>query len=104
MSGYGSPQAASFTFSKLSMPGYAEGDFQHVEEIIDFARTFDAEVVLLHISSGSYDSTYEFEAIERFKERIAEDSRYDKISFQLLENKNVYEGLNSFIESTKLIS
>lgn len=97
------PEAASFTsFSKIVYAtSYAEGDFQHVEEIIDFARTFDAEVVLLHISSGSYDSTYEFEAIERFKERIAEDSRYDKISFQLLENKNVYEGLNSFIESNK---
>lgn len=97
------PEGASFTsFDKIVYAtSYAEGDFQHVEEIIDFARLFDAEVILLHISSGTVDTSYEFESIERFKERIVEDSQYERISFKLLENKSVYEGLNQFLEEVK---
>ena len=94
------PEGASVAaFSKIVYAtSYAEGDFQHVEEIIDFARPFNAEVVILHISSGEIEATYEYESIERFKERIAEDSKYDKISFHLLENKSVYEGLNKYLD------
>ncbi|MBK9540961.1 MAG: universal stress protein [Bacteroidetes bacterium] len=97
------PEGASFTsFDKIVYAtSYAEGDFQHVEEIIDFARLFNAEVILLHISSGTVDTSYEFESIERFKERIVEDSQYERISFKLLENKSVYEGLNQFLEEVK---
>lgn len=80
---------------------YAEGDFQNVETIIDFARVFDAEVVLLHISSGDLEAAYEFESIERFKERVAEDSNYEKITFKLLENKKIYEGLNEYLNSAQ---
>lgn len=97
------PEKATFTsFDKIVYAtSYAEGDFQHVEEIIEFARPFNAEVILLHISSGEIENSYEFESIERFKERIAEDSKYEKVSFRLLEHKNVYEGLNLFLEETK---
>ena len=96
------PEGASFTsFDKIVYATSYAGDFQHVEEIIDFARLFNAEVILLHISSGTVDTSYEFESIERFKERIVEDSQYERISFKLLENKSVYEGLNQFLEEVK---
>lgn len=80
---------------------YAEGDLLYVEQVVELARLFDAEVILLHISSGEYEKTYEFDAIERFKERIKEDSRYKQLSFRLLESKDVYDGLSLYLDEVK---
>lgn len=80
---------------------YAEGDFQYVEDVLEFARPFAAEMVLLHISSGEFERTMEYDAIERFKERIKEDSKYKKIQFKLLESKDVYKGMNNFLDEVQ---
>ena len=77
---------------------YAEGDFLYIEEVLSFARLFSAEIILLHISSGEFEYSLEFDAIERFKERIKEDSKYKNVSFKLLESKDVYEGMNKYLD------
>ncbi len=77
---------------------YAEGDFHYIEQVLDFARPYSADLVLLHISSGEFERTLEFDAIERFKERIKEDSKYKNVSFKLLESKDVYKGMNLYLE------
>ncbi len=80
---------------------YAEGDFQYVEQVLDFARPFASELVLLHISSGEFERTIEFDAIERFKERISEDSKYKNVQFKLLESVDVYKGMNLYLDEIK---
>jgi len=80
---------------------YAENDFENVENVIDIARKFDAEVILLHISSGELDTAYEYAAIETFKERIQQDSKYDKVSFKLLESRDVIDGLSFYLDEIK---
>ncbi len=79
---------------------YSEGDFQHVLDVIEIAKGVKARVSLLHVSSGELEKEYEYEAIERFKERLKEDSHFANIDFNLLENKDVYEGLSEFLISS----
>ena len=64
---------------------YAEHDFENVAKIVDFARLYKAEVILLHISTGDSDKTSDFNSIEQFKEIVKKESAYDNISFKLLE-------------------
>lgn len=77
---------------------YAEGDFNYIEEVLEFARPFGANLTLLHISSGEFERGWEFAAIETFKERIKEDSKYKNIQFKLLESRDVYSGMNVYLE------
>ncbi len=89
-------------FSKIVFAtNYAEGDFLYVEQVLDFARPFGADLILLHISSGEFERSLEFDAIERFKERIKEDSNYKKVHFKLMESKNVYEGMNHYLDEVQ---
>lgn len=81
--------------------GYAEGDFSNVEWLIGFARLLEAEVILLHVASNDNDKTYEFDAIERFKERLSEESRYPKLSFKLMEGRDVYDSVSRYLEEVK---
>jgi nucleotide-binding universal stress UspA family protein len=80
---------------------YAENDFENIENVIDLARKFDAEVILLHISSGELDTAYEYAAIETFKERIRQDSKYENVSFKLLESRDVIDGLSFYLDEIK---
>jgi len=77
---------------------YEEGDFQHLQSFIEFARKFSAEVVILHVSHGGEQRVYEVDAIERFKERLVEETKYGKITFQVLGHSDIYEGINAFVE------
>lgn len=77
---------------------YGESDFENVSRLIDLAKAFDSEVILLHISDGSLDKTFEFAQIEGFKKQVAESEGYDKVSFKLMEDKDVLEGLTKYIE------
>ncbi|MFM2207818.1 MAG: hypothetical protein RL213_1793 [Bacteroidota bacterium] len=81
--------------------GYAEGDFANAEWMISFARQLDAEVVLLHVASDKNDRTYEFDAMERFMERLSEESRYPKLGFKLLDGKDVYEAVGLYLEEIR---
>jgi len=80
---------------------YAYNDFENVERVVDMARKFNAEVILLHISNGEIDKAYEFDAIESFKERMVADSKYDKVTFKLLEYRDVIDGLNMYLDEIK---
>jgi len=80
---------------------YADNDFENIENVIELARKFNAEVILLHISSGKLDTAYEYAAIETFKERIKQDSNYEHVSFKLLESRDIIHGLNFYLEEIK---
>lgn len=89
-------------FSKIVFAtNYAEGDFNYTEQVLEFARPFNAELILLHISSGEFERSVEFDAIERFKERIKEDAKYKKVQFKLLESIDIYKGINLFLEESR---
>lgn len=81
--------------------GYEEGDFTNAENLINLAKTLGAEVILLHVTSGKNDRSFEFDAIERFKERLVEETKYDRISFKLLDDRDVYHGVTNYVEEVR---
>lgn len=80
---------------------YADNDFENIEQVVEIARLFEAEVIMLHVSTRQLDTAYEYAAIETFKERIRSDSQYEKVSFKLLESREVVDGLNFYLDETK---
>jgi nucleotide-binding universal stress UspA family protein len=80
---------------------YGTDDFKNVYDVIDLARLFGSEVILLHVNTGDMNKTMEFAELEGFKNQIAAESKYPNISFKLLDGKDVYHGLNFYLEEIK---
>lgn len=80
---------------------YALNDFENVGKVIEIAKPFNAEIILLHISNGELDKSYEFASIEHFKEQIKAENKYDKITFKLLESRDILDGLNFYLDEIK---
>lgn len=79
---------------------YAENDFENIESVIDFAKHYNAEVIILHIFTGHLSKSFEYNSIERFEQRIKEDSGYDRLNFKLFENKDVEEGVSIYLDES----
>jgi len=77
---------------------YADNDFEHVHYVIDFAKNFNAEVIMVHISEGEPSKSYLFKSIEEFFQKVKKENNYDKLSFKLIDNKDVENGINTFLE------
>ncbi len=77
---------------------YGMDDFANVFDLINFAKPFNAEIVLLHVSSGKSEKAFDFNQLDNFKNQIIAESDYQNISIKLLEDDNVYEGLNIYLE------
>ncbi|CAN5549883.1 universal stress protein [soil metagenome] len=94
------PEEAKFKEIKkiVFATNYAENDFENIEAVIDFAKHYNAEVIMLHISEGDLSRSFEFNSIEHFEQRIKEDTNYEGISFKLFEGKNVEEGISLYLE------
>jgi len=76
-------------------------DMVHLDEeiktVVRFAKAFDAEVVVLHVTPGTAAKrdTSNLEAI------LSRMSDYKKIKFQVIENQDVVEGIAAYVESGK---
>ncbi len=77
---------------------YGVDDFENVFEAIDWAKSNEAELILLHVATGNLNEAVEFAEIQGFKEQVERESQYEKISFRLLKESDVYNGINLFLE------
>lgn len=80
---------------------YALSDFENISKVTEIAKPFNAEIILLHVSSGELDKAYEFAAIETFKENVKEENKYENISFKLLDSRDILDGLNFYLDEIK---
>jgi len=80
---------------------YEESDFGHVETVIHFARALNASLTLLHISTGKYDRIFEFDAIQRYKERLEEETDFHNISIKLLVEEDVFHAISNYTDEVK---
>lgn len=93
------PEGARFKDIKkiVFSTNFAENDTENVESIINFAKYFDSEVILLHIAKGNLNIPFEYNSIETFCQRMKDAYGFEKLSFKLMENPNVEEGIEQFI-------
>ncbi|MEO8147233.1 MAG: universal stress protein [Bacteroidia bacterium] len=80
---------------------YGEHNYEHAENAIDFAKVFNAEVALLHVSKGDSDDTFEESELMVFKNRLVERQKYNSIITVLVNDFDAFHGINTFIEEYK---
>jgi nucleotide-binding universal stress UspA family protein len=80
---------------------YGMHNYANALRLIELARLFGTEVTLLHIRSGKLDETTEYAELEGFRNRLREESKYEKIAIALTEHDDVYQGLNEYIGETR---
>ncbi len=97
------PENAKFKGLKkiVFATNYAENDVENISEVIEFAKLFLAEVVLLHISSGDQSKPFEFNSLETFCQKLRESTGYDSLKYKLLDNPEVEEGINFYLDEIK---
>ncbi|MBK7854729.1 MAG: universal stress protein [Bacteroidetes bacterium] len=78
---------------------YGNHNAGHLHFLIDLAKIFDSEIIMLHITSGNLEDNFEDLEIGRFKGiYIIKESGYKNISYRLIEDKDVFHGLNTYTE------
>jgi nucleotide-binding universal stress UspA family protein len=94
------PENAKFTGLKniILTADYGQHNFEHAAETIELARPFQAEVTLLHVTSGELEDYFEDRELLLFRNKLVEKSDYTHLGFKLLTDKDVYHGVNSFVE------
>jgi nucleotide-binding universal stress UspA family protein len=80
---------------------YGIDDFKNVFDLIDFAKPFNAKIILLHVSDGKHEKAFDFNQIDSFKNQIQIESGYSNLSFKLLEEESVYDGINNYLSEIK---
>jgi hypothetical protein len=76
---------------------YGIDDFKNAFDLIHFARLFNAEVILLHVTGLENEKAFDYSQLSGFKNQLEQDSGYSNISIKLFEDKDVYEGLNLYL-------
>jgi nucleotide-binding universal stress UspA family protein len=77
---------------------YGIDDFKNAFDLISFARLFNAEVILLHVTGLENEKAFDYSQLSGFKNQLVQESGYANISIKLFEDKDVYEGLNLYLD------
>ncbi|MFN4235286.1 MAG: universal stress protein [Bacteroidia bacterium] len=78
---------------------YYDQDMAVAQEIIDFAKTFDAIVYFVHVAEGE---DFEKEILEMFEKKIREKNNYQGLHFDLAYGENVLEGIESYAKTNNI--
>jgi nucleotide-binding universal stress UspA family protein len=78
---------------------YFDQDIAVAEEIIDFAKKFDAIVYFVHITEGD---DFEKEILEMFEKKIREKNNYQGLHFDLANGVNILEGIESYAQKNNI--
>jgi hypothetical protein len=76
---------------------YGKDPFKNALKIIDLLRNLNPEIILFHLTDGKPDEIMEYGMLEKFKDRLIQESHYQSITFRLFESPDVYDGLNKYI-------
>lgn len=79
---------------------YGTDDFKNASDLISFAKIFDAEIVLFHISDNTHE--FDFNEFSIFASHLCEEYKYNKISVKVYEDRDVYHGINKYLEENHI--
>jgi len=68
------------------------GDIDLIELLTVFARPFDAEILIAHISADVYDAQHQ-RKIDVFLNEVTCKNNYDKIYYRQVQNESIEEGI-----------
>src|ERR1035437_1067034 len=98
------PKDALFTGIKNIVFGteYREGEIQVLDFLVQFAKQFDAELTVLHVTNYVLSQAFEKEIFEKFRRDIKGKISYEKLKIRLIKNNDLISGLNKFCENEKM--
>jgi len=98
------PKDALFTGIKHIVFGteYREGEISALTFLAQFAKHFDAELTVLHVTNYVLSKAFEKEIFEKFRRDIKGNISYKKIKMKLIRNDDLIMGLNKFCQNTKI--
>ena len=70
-----------------------------LKESVEFAKKFDAEVIITHIGDTEFDKRDE---LSQFKKLIMEEVSYEKISYKYFSSLDLVDGLNHYVENNDI--
>ncbi|MGZ6522942.1 MAG: universal stress protein, partial [Bacteroidia bacterium] len=80
---------------------YREGEIPVINYLTKFAKQFNAEVIVLHISSHILSKEHEKELYDKFRAEVKNEISYKNIDMHFTYHDNIIEGLNNFCVRTK---
>ena len=78
---------------------FEEADIVAIQNISEFAKTFDSKIVLIHISTQEEYAGED--QLQWFKEMLIERVAYENLSIQLRFSDDVFKSINEFLEEEK---
>ncbi|MBM1106568.1 universal stress protein [Aurantibacter crassamenti] len=83
--------------SILYASDFEEDDIIAIEKLVELAQPFNAKINIVHIAAK--DEYPEEQLMEWFKELLQQKVTYQKISFEVISNDKIYEGLRNYIST-----
>lgn len=78
---------------------FEEDDIQNINMIIEFARMFDAEVTILHITGVETSREIQDQQLKHFAARLRREINYAKLEFRLLDAGDALDAINDYTAS-----
>lgn len=93
------PENVEFTGFKriVFATNYAENDIENISEVIQLAKNFNSEVVILHVSLVDSSKPFENNTIETFTQKLRELNDYNSIKYKLLNTPDLESGINEYL-------
>ena len=98
------PKDALFTEIKniVIATEYREGEIPIINFVSRFAKNFDAEVTVLHVTNYTLSKIDGAQMLEKFRNDINEKNSYPKLKMQLIKSENIAEGINNYCSENKV--
>jgi nucleotide-binding universal stress UspA family protein len=80
---------------------YHYSDVASIRFMIQLAKVFDAELLVVHVSDVQLKRRFEQDLMEYFMGQVALGVTYDKMKFNLLEEDDVKKALKDFVSKEK---
>ena len=80
---------------------FKDGEIPGLNYLVDFAREFNAEIIVLHISNHTITDEFEKNIFEQFRTEIFEALDYDKLYLRLIHSDDIVGGINDYCDSVQ---
>jgi nucleotide-binding universal stress UspA family protein len=94
------------TFKGISRILYATDynavDVDSIHKLAEIAEAFGASILLLHVASDTHTTVNEDNLLESFAQKVKQTVTYPHISYQLIESRDILNGLNSIIKNMNI--
>lgn len=80
---------------------HGQHNVSRLHKIVAFARLFESEIILLHFSKEAVEGILDDSRINQFRNHVMRDTNYLKFTTRLIEDEDVFLGLNAYLDQFK---